>query len=159
MGYINKLTDDKVIILHVGIHGEFDGYSACYIDDIYKLETGGKYLEKLNKLKHWGLSDVPKIKFNNDCFETLISTALENQSIIAIGCYNSDTAITGYVLDYSDALIKILQIDEYGEKDGEVTIYNDDINKIVIDDVECMEIDELFHFEKNDVHNKGNKND
>ena len=39
VGYINKLTDDKVIILHVGIHGEFDGYSACYIDDIYKLNN------------------------------------------------------------------------------------------------------------------------
>ena len=147
VGYINQLIDDKAIILHVGVHGEFDGYSACYIDDIYKLETDSKYLEKMSKLKHWDKSDVPKINVKNDCFNSLIDTALENKSIIAIGCYDSDNAITGYVINHSDGLLKILQVNEYGEEDGEVIIYNKDINKIVINDVECSEIDELYHYE------------
>ena len=147
VGYINQLIDDKAIILHIGVHGEFDGYSAYYIDNIYKLETDSKYLEKMSKLKHWDKSDVPKINVKNDCFNSLIDTALENKSIIAIGCYDSDNAITGYVINHSDGLLKILQVNEYGEEDGEVIIYNKDINKIVINDVECSEIDELYHYE------------
>ena len=154
VGYINQLTENEVIILHVGLHGEYDGDSACYIDDIYKVETNNKYLNKLNVLKEWNVLDIPQIKnIGKSCFETLIDTAINNNSIIAIGCNDLDEAIIGYINKYSDDIIMISQINEYGERDGDVTICIDGINRIVINDVECCEIEKLFRYQQSKSNN------
>ncbi len=145
VGYINQLTKEEVIILHVGLHGEYDGYSACYIDDIFKIETNTKYLNKINILKDWEATDIlPIINTSNDFFTSLITTAMKNSKIVAIGCYDLDTAIIGFLKSTLDNIIIISQIDEYGEQDGDTIICKDSINKIVIDDIECRDIEKLY---------------
>lgn len=148
VGYINKIINDKVIILHIGVHGEFDGYSSCYVEDIYRVETNSKYIMKLSKLKGWDIPDVPKVNYNEDCFDSLIVSAYKNNEIIAIRCCDSETDIRGYIINYSDLSMTILQINEYGEDDGQTTIYTNDISKVAIMDVECKEIDKLYHIGK-----------
>lgn len=145
VGYINQLTEEEVIILHVGLHGEYDGYSACYIDDIFKIETNTKYLNKINILKDGNNTEkLTIITTDNDCFTSLITTAMKNRNIIAIGCSDLDMAIIGFLKSNLDDTVIVSQINEYGEQDGEAIICKDSINKIVIDDVECREIEKLY---------------
>ena len=143
VGYVYKICEGKVMILNVGVHGEFDGYSVCFIDDIFRLEENSKYLQKINKLKDWDISNVLKIDTEGELFKAVIETALKYKKIIAIDCCDSEFEVRGYVNEMSDTIVRLMQITEYGEEDGETMIRIDDINKIMIADVECMEIDKL----------------
>lgn len=143
VGYVYRLCDDKVIILNVGVHGEFDGYSVYYVNDIYRIEKDSKYLEKIKKLKNWDISDVFGIDNEDDCFKAVLVTALKTSTIIVIDCCDSGFEVRGYVKEVSDTIVRLMQITEYGEQDGETAIRVDDINRIMISDVECTEIDRL----------------
>ena len=143
VGYVYRLCDDKMIILNVGVHGEFDGYSVYYVDYIYRIEKDSKYLEKIKKLKNWDISDVFEIDTEDDYFKAVLLTALKTSMIIAIDCCDLGFEVRGYVKEVSDTIVRLMQITEYGELDGETVIHVNDINRIMIADVECTEIDRL----------------
>ena len=143
VGYVQRLSNDKIIILNIGPHGEFDGYSACYIDDIYRVEIGSKYLQKIEKIKKFDISDVFKINEEEECFCAILKTALKIKKIVIIDCCNSEFGVKGHVIEYSNEIVRILQLTEYGELDGETVIRFNEINKIVIGDIECEELGKL----------------
>lgn len=148
VGYVYRLCADKIIVLNVGVHGEFDGYSVLFVDDIYRIEENSQYLQKIEKLKDWNVSEVFGIDGEEEYFKAVTDTALKARKIIAISCCNSQFEVMGYVKEFSDTVVRVLQITKYGEADGETVIRTDDINGIVIADIECEEADRLYRLKR-----------
>ena len=146
VGYICDLEQDRALLLNVGIHGEYDGYTALYIDDIFRVECNGKYLDKMKKLISFDI-DEKIIVFNQEnTLDFLIAKAKNDNKILAIQ-YNYDSEIKGYVKK-SDTVIHVIEIDEYGYEDGRNIISMNSINKIVFDDVDCRDLEKLFKINK-----------
>ena len=144
VGYIRKLTDDKLMVINVGIHGEYDGFSGIYVDDILRIETNSKYLKKIALLQSYDANDFIIVDEYEHVFENLIKMAINKEHIIAISFLNGEE-IRGFITECDDGL-NVLEIDDYGEKDGENMIKFDTIKKIVIDDIECRDIEKLYNY-------------
>lgn len=146
VGYICDLKQDKVLLLNVGVHGEYDGYTAMYINDMFRIECDSKYLDKINKLMSF-VVDEKMIEANqNDILVFLIEKAINDNNILAIR-YNDDSEIRGYVKKMN-AVLSVVEIDEYGYEDGENIISISNINRIVLDDVECRDLEKLYKINK-----------
>lgn len=145
VGYIQELTQEKAIILNIGIHGEYDGYAAIYIDDIYRLEIDNKYLGKIAVLQDLKMEKILPLSITDDFFYSIIKESINKERIIAINYGEEYEEIRGYVTKINN-FISLMQINEYGEADGETVIDMRLINKVVIDDVECREIERLYRY-------------
>ena len=145
VGYIQELIDDKILILNVGIHGEFDGYTVMYIDNIFRMEISSRYLNKIKKLQSFNQQDMVKIDTSKNLIEDLLNTAKEKEYIVAVVYGDDLEEVSGLVISVGDS-ITILQINEYGEEDGETYIHLDIIDRIVMDDAECRDIKKLYHY-------------
>lgn len=144
VGYIRKLTEDKLMIINVGIHGEYDGFSGIYVNDIFRIETNSKYLKKIALLQSYDANDLIIADEYEDVFENLIRMAINKKHITAISFLNGEE-IRGFITECDDS-INVLEIDDYGEKDGENIIKFNTIKKIVIDDIECRAIEKLYNY-------------
>lgn len=145
VGYICRMKDNKIMILNVGIHGEYDGFTGIYADDIFRIETGSKYLNKIELLQNFN-TDEFKYDEYEDIFCSLIKMGVDNGKIVAFA-NEAGEEIRGFVLDNSEVL-NIQEIDEYGEVDGENIIKIEDVCKITVDDVECRDIEKLYKLKK-----------
>lgn len=145
VGYICRMKDNKIMILNVGIHGEYDGFTGIYADDIFRIETGSKYLNKIELLRNFN-TDEFKYDECEDIFCSLIKMGVDNGKIVAFANEDGEE-IRGFVLDNSKT-INIQEIDEYGEVDGENIIKIEDVCKITVDDVECRDIKKLYELKK-----------
>ena len=140
-GYICRMKDNKIMILNVGIHGEYDGFTGIYVDDIFRIETGSKYLNKIALLQDFN-ADEFKYDECDDIFYSLIKMSVEDEKIVAFANEDGEE-IRGLVIDNSETL-NVQEIDEYGEVDGENIIKLEDVCKITVDDVECRDIKKLY---------------
>lgn len=146
VGYICELKQDKVLLLNVGVHGEYDGYTAMYVDDIFRIETDSKYLDKIKKLMTFNVNEKMLEANLEDVFVFLLNKAVNDNNIFAIQ-YNNDSEIRGYVKEIKNVL-SVIEIDEYGCEDGKNIINIRNINKIVVDDVECRDLEKLYQFNR-----------
>lgn len=146
VGYIMDVTETQALILNIGLHGEFDGYTVIKVDDIYRIETQSKYLKKINGLSDVNIDTVFEIKTTDDLLIDVLNKAIERKSIVVVGVGDIDNSIMGYVEKVEDNKVYIEQVNEYGESDGSSVILYNEIVRVVIEDVECCEIDRLYHY-------------
>ena len=148
VGYICDLEQERVLFLNVGVHGEYDGYTVLCINDIFRIECNGKYLDKMKKLISFAIDEKIILDSKESVLAFLIAKAVNDNKILAIQ-YNDDSEIKGYIKEVN-TVISIMEIDEYGYEDGENIISMDSINKIVLDDVECRDLEKLFKINKSE---------
>lgn len=142
VGYIRALVQEGVLLQSVGIHGEYDGYIAINVKDILRIETNSKYLEKIKKLISFNINEKETEMCSEDAFIFLIKNAMDNNKIVAVQ-YADDCEVRGYVKDIKEVL-SIVEVDEYGYEEGENIIELANINRVVVDDVECRDIEKLY---------------
>lgn len=144
VGYIYELKDDKILILNVGVHGEFDGYMVMYVDDIFRIETKSRYINKVSKLQSFKMPEKFEVNLTDDLFMDLVKISKEYKRIVAVAYGEEFEEIRGFVTEIGNA-ITFLQVNEYGEEDGETSIALEMISKIVFDDVECRDVEKLYN--------------
>lgn len=146
VGYICEIKDGKVLMLNVGIHGEYDGYSGIDLDDIFRVEVNSKYLSKILMLKSFDESEKMLNTKNKSIFECLIDFAQTHNKICVIS-YGDNGEIRGFVKKSENELF-VQEFDDYGDIDGENIINVDVINKIMVDDVDCRDIEILSRYKQ-----------
>lgn len=144
VGYIIALTEKDVLMLNIGLYGEFDGYSVIKIVDIYRIEKESKYINKIRKLCNINFNEIFKIDITDDLLMDLLNAAIYRHSIVIFSINNNDNTIMGYVDKVKDNCIYVLQIDEYGEDDGYTIFSCDIIFKAVMEDTEGVKVDRLY---------------
>lgn len=148
VGYVMKVLEEQVLLLNVGLHGDFDGYTAIYISDIYRIERESQYLKKIKDLCLFDISDVFKIEDDNTPILSVINTSIKKKIVIKLLLLSSNNVIVGYITDINDYSINILQVDDYGYTDGYTVVKYEDIVQICIGDLDCRDVDILYHKNK-----------
>lgn len=149
VAYIIHIEDGKILECNVGIHGEFDGYAAEYVEDIYRIETNTGYLNKIEYLAKTNFSQDDIEDINLEPFAFLINLSIINNFISTIYLKDSENLIIGYVTKMEEGKVFVDIISDIGKYDGVTVFYFDDIVKIMVNDVEARELDSFYKKNKN----------
>ncbi len=129
-GTISYVNTDEIVISLISPNGNFDGFILIPTDLVYRIEFGGQYDEKMQKLITQ--SDCKKIFLEqNDLKTSLLKNALKTHNVISIELMDSGYYdVIGFVEMLDENLCKFRCIDEYGIEDGETIFEINDITKI-----------------------------
>lgn len=132
VGFIGNFDDDFVLIKCVNTNGEEDGLAIRRVDNIFRIDIGGEYESKLQKLyrlkgeKH----NIYLDKNSDNVFNQILGYSISNNKVLEISIdeNNEQELICGTVESINDnGLIKIKKINFYGYDDGVTFIDVDDI--------------------------------
>ena len=142
VGYIVALTEEQMLMLHIGLHGEMDGYSVNNLDDVYRIETDSKYINKIKALCSFNPDEAFKIAITDNLLTDLLNAAVTRRCIADVDLIGD--RVIGYVEKVVEGKVYMEQIDDYGEYDGHTVFLCSDICAASIEDTECKVIDMLY---------------
>ncbi len=137
VGVILAQNSDWILECNIGIHGEEDGYSAEKTENIYRVETESLYLRKLEKLSAIKLPDCIK---TDDPVEFLLDMAKRKKLVAAVTVREYGNDIFGFIDGYDSELVRMTQLNDMGEYDGETVFLRQEILRLCADDADCRDI-------------------
>ena len=153
LGYVQAVNEEWVLTKEISPTGRFDGYCTQRFEDIFRVEQDTQYIKKLAIL--YDLKKDANSEFNLNISENILPNALDSaiqNHIMTTTWVNNDSgAITGYVTEYQDGVVSMQQITEYGEKDGLVMIYEEDIVQVWLGAEDDADIDKLVQDRKREL--------
>lgn len=138
VGFIEKISDEQVVIKHVTSTGLYDGYAIRRLNDIFRVDINGQYEKRLLKLYNVQNQEHPNIiktKKEANLFKEVLTVA-QNLKLVVSVCIDETEEqedIVGWVKDFGDKEVIIKQISFEGLDDGESAFYIEDIVKINCD--------------------------
>ena len=137
-GKILACDEDRYVVLEVSPAGYDDGIVIDDIADIRYIEKGGPYDEKMAKLMRIsGYKDRDIEIAQEHILEWGLAYALANSFVVSIEVDDSGiNNIVGRIEKVEDGICKVVQIDAYGEFDGDAYVRIEDISQLVIDSEE-----------------------
>lgn len=142
VGFIKAVSREMFLLELRTPNGNYDGMLLNRIEDLHRIETKGKYLEKINilcKAKGTNLSRYDCINAEN-LLEYLLGFAQKNSLIISIET-DSDYDV-GFVRNCNSNFIELETLDEYGKLDLTVYVPKEEITHVEYysESMNCYEI-------------------
>lgn len=126
-------VDDKEIAIHmISPDGDDDGVSVMSVDNVFRVDVGGQYAEKMGKL-YVGktLRDYALPKCDDGILMSALLYALAEKEVVSIELIDSGyNDIVGIPETIDSGECSIRQFDEYGYEDGFSFISVKDITKL-----------------------------
>lgn len=145
VGYIRSVNENQLLILSVGLSGEYDGYAVKYIEDVYRLSTDSWYLKKTGILAQQNFKTVTSLTFDGDFVYEMLEYSQNSGELLKLNTSPGDIRIYGYVRELNDDTVTLGIIDEtYGRYDGETVILLDNIDSLSFGDSSCCNLDLLY---------------
>ncbi|WP_028778146.1 hypothetical protein [Shimazuella kribbensis] len=159
VGFVEKVKGDYFLLQHVTAEGLEDGHVVRRMGDIYRIDQGSQYERKLvtlfqaQKQQHFdflspaieGASPIARSSSTDedgDLLAKVLKKAKMKQSMVTIKISDerreSIDSILGFVTMVTDEIVEIDKVSYYGEDDGIVVIFLQDIEA-----VNCDTTDEL----------------
>ena len=138
VGYIRCINKSHIVLKHIDTNGLEDGYVLRNFNDIYRIDSNGKYENYIEKkYKRRGIiHEEIGLDANKDLLMQLLCIALDSNKIVSISMLDEEV-ITGYVdkiIEHNGVVLR--SIDMYGECDGNTIIYMSDIQGLNYDSFE-----------------------
>lgn len=132
VGYIIALNKKEIAIQLISVDGTDDGIIVTDTNNIFRVETGGQYIEKIKKLVSFlEIPDFSDALEENEICKSVLKFADDTKEIVSIELSSSSfNDVVGFVEDVSENVCRINQIDEYGFNDGCSYIKIEDITEI-----------------------------
>lgn len=139
-GFIEKITNTHIAIKHISVDGFYDGYKIGRLDDVYRVDIGGEYEERLlylYNLRKQSHADLikGKVDSSSNLFKEALINAKKRKMVVRICIDETEEQdnIVGWVKSLSDSEVLISTISSSGENDGESCFYIDEIITIDCD--------------------------
>lgn len=132
-GKIIAVNEHHLLIYMISPDGNFDGFLMKKVEDIFRIETGGQYFQKMSRLiSEDATAHISDIALRaDDIPSSLLTASKAMQQVVAIEQMDSGiNDVIGIVRDISDSCVAVSQIDEYGSADGISYIRASDISQI-----------------------------
>ena len=145
VGYVLAVQNDVVLEYNIGIHGEYDGFSAERIETICKIDSDTEYLNDLAILGRGKQKDVD-ISITGDIFFDILNKTKNENMVSVVWMVSEDAPVIGYILDVSDKEASMKLVAGNGEVLGNKKIALQDIFRIMVDDCDCRDIAVLYEY-------------
>ncbi|MBU2714148.1 hypothetical protein [Zooshikella harenae] len=134
VGYVDLITETHVRLRSISKNGEDAGFEIRPLSEIFKIEHGGKYEQKIEKLiQNQGsiFSEVkPSSSSSSDLIRDSLQQSLDESVCVVVWGGDPDDSLVGYVENMESGLVSIRLINEFGEDDGLSTIEIDEITSL-----------------------------
>lgn len=127
-GYISAYNDVEILIEHISIHGNYDGFILKRIEDIFRIDYNGEYEKKIENLYIIKEQSHSKIDILNkeDILSSVLNFCIDHNHIVSLEF--DDSCISGFVKSYNKDYINLTIVNEYGIINGETII---DLNQVI----------------------------
>ena len=150
VGYVLVVTEEEMLLARISPRVEFDGYAVCRVDTIFRIETDGAYLRKVELLWKILVVAVPvDTPFIDEPLMDLLQFAADNHINTSICLEEGSCIIGGYVALSDQERVCVLQVEEFGRENGRTCFYPEEITRIAILDAEGQDLDMLYRYRKN----------
>lgn len=125
VGYILHADNDGILIAAISSRGEDDGFVAIKSEEVFRIEKNSKYI---NCIKAITEVQAPVCKWmTGNIFGDLLQYAKQNHFVVSIQLLSrTSSTIDGFVKEIEDGVVTIEILDEYGNSDGETSIFLED---------------------------------
>ena len=150
VGVVLAVNDNVIALQLVSPDGNDDGIFVVNVDDIFRVERGCQYLEKIKKLcTDFSLSDIRDQIDENKIFESILRVASVTKEIVSLELVNSGMYdVEGFVETVEEGGCTIKQIDEYGYENGYSYVEIDNITQLAYSREEEKRILKLWNINK-----------
>ena len=150
VGVVLAVNEREIALQLISPDGNDDGILVTDVDDIFRVERNGLYMEKIKKLcTDFSLSDVRDQIDENKIFESILSAASVAKEIVSLELVNSGIYdVDGFVEAVDEGGCTIKQIDEYGYEDGYSYVEIDNITQLAYSREEEKRILKLWNLNK-----------
>ena len=139
-GFVDAISDQEVVLSHVTPDGLYDGYIVRKLDDLFRVDIGGLYEQRLYLLytlqKQSHLKLIKKRKTGDaNLFQEVLLCARKQNYVVSLCIDETDTqdGITGWISEVSDDEVIIAKISYEGHNDGFSIVPMNQISKINCD--------------------------
>lgn len=131
-GTVIAVDDKEIAVQMISPDGDDDGVSVMSVDNVFRVEVGGQYAEKMYKLcsgRTIRAYELPKC--DDGIFMSALLYALAEKEVVSIELIDSGyNDIVGIPETIDSDECSVRQIDEYGYEDGFSFISVSDITKL-----------------------------
>ena len=149
VGRVERFNDSEILIAHISSHGYYDGFILKHIEDVCRIEYGGAYekrIERLYKLKKQSHKSIETFNANEDeILFSFLDFAKANDYIICLEFV--DNSVSGLLNGYSDDVVYLEVINDYGNCDGILIANIDEIFGVAVDTDDEQDL-RLMYFSK-----------
>lgn len=141
-GYIDSFNSDDLLIRHVTPSGFYDGFILIRRSDLFRIDSQGKYEDKIEFLYKYRGQSHPSFTTADDLLSSVLDFAQTNSLVTSIEI--PDTILTGFICEHSNEQINVLLIDKYGDHNGNTIISSADIISVAVDSMVEQDIKILY---------------
>lgn len=150
LGYIQYFDNEWVLLESIGIDGANEGYELRKTEELYRVSLSGKYIDKISILH----SNYSKVKNNvqlavRKCVTArsilcdIISQIAGTNAIVTIWTEDSDDSIIGQIVKFTNNMVQIQEVDDFGEYNEIIYLKVDCIKAIDISSRKCQVLEFL----------------
>ena len=140
VGFIVSLNQEEMLIKSISPNGEYDGYMWLRVETIFQCNFDGEYEKKIMAL--YDSCDRQGLDISDqDIRKNLLNYSISEKRVLEI-VYLSKI-ISGYVVEYSDEVIAIREVNQYGKEVEIVYIKMELVDEIHMDTITCREMEKL----------------
>ena len=143
-GWVEAVSSEHVVLRHVSPDGRYDGYILRYLERVLRVDTQGRYLERLAFLfqarrQEFPLQLLPKITPESNLLVETLLAAQRNDLLVAVEIAAEDSESGAVKAVNGDAAI-INVYDLLGSPDSETTVHIEAISAISVDDEQLQSL-------------------
>lgn len=149
VGFVYEVGKDILIMKSLAPNGGADGNITRKLKDIFKLEIGGVYAQKLKSLHTFRATktseDVPR-RCNTQ--KSLLENSMVKESVVSIwlAMESDESYFSGFVQAVNGDFAVVRKLDDYGRSDGLIAF--------LVEDVIALDIDGLTEQRLNFLHKR-----
>ena len=137
-GWVEAVTSEHVVLRQLTPHGRYDGYVLQYLERVLRIDTSGRYLERLNFLftarkESFPVNLLPNLHAESNLMIEILAAARRLDLLVAIEIA-ADEVEVGAVKAVSSDAVTIEVLDLLGALDGESTAHLEAISEVRCDD-------------------------
>lgn len=118
LGFIAAMDEDDIVLASVNTDGRYDGYQLIHIKDIFQIEYGTSYIEKITKLHSMRKRKHKSVKFGDDFVLSILKLAKKDHLIVSISTEDDHDTNEGFVAEADEENLKLCIVNSYGKADG-----------------------------------------
>ena len=147
-GYIIAFSDEAMLIQHVSKEGRYDGFVLIHPWDVFRIDCGGQYEQKIQMLYTCKNQSHPQFSVGENPYAALLEYCMREELCVSIEL--ADCMITGFLSQYDGDCIRLRTLDPYGVPSGESFVQCEEIRSFAVDTSVEQDVRLLF-LTKNNV--------
>lgn len=148
-GFVEAISENHVVLRHLTSHGRYDGWVLRELEDLCRIEYGGRYEETLLSLFRARGQNHPTFLPSTDEATDLKSEILlcaQRNDLAVIIDTGSDTDSWGFVKSVETTTVTIEKFNAEGHIDSESVIELEHVGRVTVDDEDMQDLKILAHW-------------